>query len=172
MALVHIVKKFKESQSAGNDFIKLGCPQFKFKEVGTSETTREESPINLISVHVPTHKKELNDHEFGHYLAGLIDGDGHFSTLSLVIAFHSSDISLAYYLKKRLQFGNVYKVKGKHACNFILSKKEGLIKVLLLINGKMRTNSKLVQVNRIITSKKLVFVEGFTLNESLDLKNH
>ena len=32
--------------------------------------------IKLISAHVPKHLKPVTDDEFGHYLAGLIDGDG------------------------------------------------------------------------------------------------
>jgi hypothetical protein len=71
---------------------------------GTSETLRNETVsaenIKAVSVHVPTHLKPINDHQFGHYLAGLIDGYGNFSSKQqLVIVFHSLDASLAYYIK-------------------------------------------------------------------------
>lgn len=44
----------------------------------------------------------LNDDQFGQYLAGLIDGVGHFtSKQQLDIVFHTLDASLAaYYLKQ------------------------------------------------------------------------
>ena len=53
--------------------------------------------VKHISKHVPKHIKPLNNEQLGHYLAGLIDGDGHFSSKQqLVIVFHSLDASLAY----------------------------------------------------------------------------
>lgn len=59
--------------------------------------------VKTISIHNSKHLKPLNDNQFGHYLAGLIDGSasqGHFSSKQqLVIVFGSSDLSLAYYLK-------------------------------------------------------------------------
>ena len=68
-----IVKILKQwSQSAGNTIILSS---------GTSETIRNNSEnIKNISINVPTHLKPLNDEQFGHYLAGLNDGDGHFSS--------------------------------------------------------------------------------------------
>ena len=69
--LNHIVKKRKyRSLSAGNN------------KIDTSETTCDEFLKN-ISVHVPKHQKPFNIEQLGHYLAGLIDGDGHFSKIKL-----------------------------------------------------------------------------------------
>ena len=110
-----IVKKFKQwSISAGNCYIYL---------TGTSETLRNEitrnniENIKNISVHVSKHLKPVNYTEFGHYLASLIDGDGHFSSAQqLVIVFNILDIQLAsYYIKKRIGYGNVRKVNNKNA---------------------------------------------------------
>jgi hypothetical protein len=59
---------------------------------------------------VPTHLKPTNDTEFGHYLAGLIDSDGHFSSKQqLVIVFNSLDASLAYYIKERIGYSHSLK---------------------------------------------------------------
>jgi Cytochrome C and Quinol oxidase polypeptide I len=110
-----IVKKLEQrSKSAGNIL--------NIKN-GTSETLRDEivgnsaaERVKLISDHVPKHLKPLNNEQLGYYLAGLIDGDGHFSkALQLVIAFNSSDAFLAYNLKERIGYGNVKKVKDKNA---------------------------------------------------------
>ena len=74
---------------------------------GTSETMRNEIVENLehvksISKHVPKHLKPLNDEQLGHYLAGIIDGDGHFSKIpQIVIVFSSPDAFLACYLKEK-----------------------------------------------------------------------
>ena len=83
---------------------------------GTSETIRDNTEnIKNISIHVPTHLKPLKGEQFGHYLAGLIDGGGHFSSKQqLVIVFSSPDVKLAYYIKKVIGFGNVKKVKDKN----------------------------------------------------------
>ena len=57
-------------------------------------------------------KRPFSDEEFGFYLAGLFSSDGIFSEKQLEITFHSSDISLAYYIKKKIGFGYINKVKN------------------------------------------------------------
>ena len=70
---------------------------------------------------MPIHSKP-NYHEFGHYLAGLIESDGHFSNQKqLIIVFNSIDISLAYFIKSILGYGSVKQVKDKDAVLFVLS---------------------------------------------------
>lgn len=149
---------------------------------GTSETLCNEIVVNTeniksISVHVPKHLKPVSDDQFGHYLAGLIDGDGHFnSKQQLVIAFHSLDVSLAYYIKKRLGYGSVKKVKNKNAFILVVTAREGIEKVINLINGKIRTENKFYQItNNILNhenyaefSKKI----SLKLNLSNNFKNH
>lgn len=166
--LIDTVKKLKQwSQSAGNIF------NFKFE---TSETIRDNTEnIKKISIHVPEHIKPLNDLQFGHYLAGLIDGDGHFSSKQqLVIVFSSPDVKLAYYIKERLGFGHVNKVKDKNAYLYIVSNKEGIIKIINLINGKLRTINKFNQViNNILSNSKYSDnILEFKINESNDFNNH
>jgi hypothetical protein len=91
--------------------------------------------------------KPLNNEQLGYYLAGLIDGDGHFSKAQqLVITFSSPDAFLAYYFKERLGYGNVRKVKDKNAYLLIVSNKKGMLNVINLINGKLRTEHRFNQV--------------------------
>lgn len=187
---IDIVKKLKQwSQSAGNALFSYTPLSSKFvereladgqkKESGTSETTRNNTEnIKNISIHVPTHLKPLNNKQFGHYLAGLIDGDGHFSSKQqLIIVFNSPDIQLAYYIKKIIGFGQVKKVKDKNAYLFIISNKEGIIRTINLINGKLRTFNKFNQViNNILThsrysNDRLRQIE-FKINISNDFNNH
>uniref|UniRef100_UPI0030E3BBC1 LAGLIDADG endonuclease n=1 Tax=Daedaleopsis nitida TaxID=1140402 RepID=UPI0030E3BBC1 len=163
-----IVKILKQwSQSAGNTVL---------LNSGTSETIRNNSEnIKNISIHVPTHLKPLNDTQFGHYLAGLIDGDGHFSSQEqLVIVFSSPYIQLAYYIKKIIGFGHVKKVKNKNAYLYIISNKEGIIKVINLINGKLRTFNKFNQViNNILSHSKYTEENiNFKINNSNDFYNN
>ena len=179
-----IVKKLKQtlevrSLSAGHIFI------FKDKN-GTSETLHNETirgknteieNVKSISVHVPTHLKPVNDDQFGHYLAGLIDGEGHFSSKQeLAIVFSSLDVNLAYYIKERLGFGNVKKVKNKNAYLLIVSKKEGIEKIINLINGKIRTENKFNQItNNILNHDRYTDLRkkiNFKLNLDKNFKNH
>jgi hypothetical protein len=160
------------SQSAGNFVLS--------SDENTSETLRNKSVIKKISVHVPTHLKPKNNTEFGYYLAGLIDGDGHFSkTPQLVIVFNELDASLAYYIKSEIGYGNIYKVKNKKAIILVISKKLGIVKVLGLINGKIRSNNKFNQIknNLLINPKFKTFScsiqeSNFNLNTDVNLNNH
>lgn len=89
------------------------------------------------------HKKPKTDEELGFYLAGLFASDGSFSTRILEICFHINDIHLAYYLKKRLGFGSVRKVKDKNCAKYIITNSEGIKKVLNLVNGKFYSDYKI-----------------------------
>lgn len=155
---------------------------YYINKIGTSETLRNEitvttEKIKSISVHVPTHLKPSNDTEFGHYLAGLIDGDGHFSSKQqLIIVFNSLDVSLAYYIKSRLGYGNIRKIKNKNAILLIITVKKGMEKVINLINGKIRTENKFNQINKNILTHKNYneFNKTITLNLNIskNLENH
>lgn len=164
--IVTILKR--RNQSAGN-FIYL-----KEKIENTSETLCNNSVIKKISVHVPTHLKPINDNEFGHYLAGLIDGDGHFSKQNqLIIVFNEQDASLAYFIKGKIGYGNIYKVKNKKAIILVISKKLGIINVLNLINDKIRSENKLNQINKnILSNPKFNLLTHFNKNTNNDLNNH
>jgi len=168
------VKKLKQwSLSAGNPLQSRG---------GTSETLRNgivsnTENVKAISVHNSKHLKPMSDNQFGHYLAGLIDGDGHFSSQQqLVIVFSSSDVSLAYYIKERLGYGHVKKVKDKNAYLLIIANKEGLKKVINLINGKLRTANKYNQViNNILNHSSYADLKEsivFKVNSTNDFNNH
>lgn len=196
LILKYKVKKLKLwSKSAGNIFN---------AENGTSETLRNEIVLNTfstqescfyflvkqkktgvvrklgenikhISVHVSKHLKPVSDDQFGHYLAGLIDGVGYFSSKQqLVIVFHSLDASLAYYIKERLGYGRVKKVKAKNA--LVITAKIGLEKVIKLINGKIRTENVFNQItNNILNHNNYTEISksiSLNLNLSNDFNNH
>jgi hypothetical protein len=132
--------------------------------------------MKLISNHVPTHLKPVNDNQLGHYLAGLIDGDGHFSSKQqLVIAFNCLDSSLAYYLKKEIGYGTIHKVKDKNAIILVVASIKGIERVINLVNGKLRTNKKLYQIEKNILSndkfKEFSNIIILSLNIDKDLDN-
>jgi hypothetical protein len=185
---VNKVTKFSLGQPAGNNlFSNEGTSETTRKNIEKALATKEKSSellaasnpcnenIKLISDHVPIHTKPKSDEEFGHYLAGLIDGDGTFTKYAARIIFNGLDASLAYYIKGRLGYGIVTKVKSKNAVLLTITKREGLQEILNLVNGKLRTQSKLESVyNNIINLYKepLCLKAKFQLNTSSDLNNH
>ena len=84
------------------------------------------------------HEKNIpkNDIELGSYLAGLIEADGYIGDRRLEIVLHEKDIKLAYFLRKKLGYGLIYKIKDKKAIKFVIKKTEGLKRVITLINGQ------------------------------------
>lgn len=127
-------------QSAGN---------FSFSTIAMAVTkntyNKSKKDSLLISEHLPKNKLNpllLNAVELGYFLAGLIEGDGRFDKKELHIIFSENDISLAYYLKKRIGYGNVYKIKEKKAVGYICKHDKGLAFILSLINGKLVSNYK------------------------------
>lgn len=174
--LNQIVKILKAINKSAGNFLHNKC------EIGTPETRRDEITnkteiVKPISIHLPKHLKPANNTEFGHYLAGLIDGDGHFnSKQQLVIVFNSLDIQLAFYIKKQLGHGTIRKVKDKNAVILIVASPKGIESVINLINGKFRTTSKFDQItNSILAHSRYVDYSkniSLSLNTSNNLENH
>jgi hypothetical protein len=133
-------KKIMRGQSAGN----LG---FSTKTTPATKNTYDNyTKLYRISDHVANHKTNLTDEQLGFFLAGLIEGDGWFGKKQLYIIFSQTDTSLAYYIKKRIGYGNVCNIKHKKAVKYICKHEKGLCVILSLINGKLVSNSKYEQL--------------------------
>ena len=176
---IDIVKKLKQwSKPAGNNFVYAtgktlsGLPEVRTSETLCNEIILNPEAIKNVSWHVATHLRPANDTQLGHYLAGLIDGDGHFSSKQqLVIVFNSLDVSLAYYLKKEIGYGSVHKVKDKSAVILVIAAVKGIEKVINLINGKLRTVNKFDQITKNILSHTKFNSFRNTIALSLNTKN-
>ena len=85
--------------------------------------------------------------QLGHYLAGLIEGDGHFSKSQLIISSHIKDRPVLEALRKHVGYGTIkpYSQQNK-ALRFVISSKAGLKHVLQLINGKLIGTAKYNQL--------------------------
>ena len=94
-----------------------------------------------------------NNGEFSHYLAGLIEGDGtiivprtlkdtkgRITYTSIQIVFGLHDLALALMIQKELGHGSISKKKGSNAYIFTVNNKEGIIKLITLVNGKFKTD--------------------------------
>jgi hypothetical protein len=99
----------------------------------------------------------------GHYLAGLIEGDGTIITPSKIrspkgklyypsiqVVFHLKDLPLALTILKAIGQGSLNRVKKAQAYVLSINSLSGVVKVVELINGKMRT-PKVVALHHLIT---------------------
>lgn len=109
----------------------------------------------ILSIHKPKKTKfYINDKFFGPYLAGLIDGDGHFSTTGqCVIAFSSKNARLAYQLRTQIGFGTVKKIKNKNAYKLTISHPDGIVRVANLVRDKLKHPNKIKQFNERLVPK-------------------
>lgn len=103
-----------------------------------------------------------NQNQLGAYLAGLIEGDGSIYTPSSIrnskgqkisphieIAFDIKDLPLIEKIKQTLNGGYIVIRKNKLSGSYVIKKQEVLLKLISLINGKMRT-PKIEALHRLI----------------------
>lgn len=127
--------------------------------LGSSETIRPSFSIiksRFYSLHPNSgdskSSKPINSH-FQYYLAGLIEGDGsivipaslrdkkgRLTYPSIQIVFGLMDLPLALIIQKTLGYGSISRKKGQGAYIFTINSKEGLLKTILLLNGKLKTS--------------------------------
>lgn len=95
---------------------------------------------------------ENQNYKFISYLAGLIEGDGtiivpkyersskgKLNYPSIQIVFHLKDLPLALLIQKNLGFGSLHRKKGVNAYILSINNNEGILKLVSLLNGNMRT---------------------------------
>lgn len=131
-----IISLYIIGQSAGNFCLNLNA------KAEVLNTYNKHPSLSTISEHVKNHKAPSTNEELGHFLAGLIEGNGWFSEKQLHIIFSPEDASLAYFIKKRIGYGSVYKTKEKKPVKYICKHLKGLQLILSLINGKLLSHSK------------------------------
>lgn len=93
----------------------------------------------------------------------------------MIIIFHLLDAHLAYYIKKRIGFGRVKTVKDKKVIVLVIAGREGLDKVINLINGKIKTENIYNKItNNILNHEKYEVRKKINLKLNLDnnLLNH
>ena len=116
----------------------------------------------LRSIHTDNNSKNLNKSFFSYYLTGLIEGDGTIivpKTLrsskgklnypSIQIVFHLKDLPLALLIQKEIGVGSLSRKKGVNAYILTINSYEGVLLIISLINGNMRT-PKIYSLNTLI----------------------
>ena len=127
----------KENQIKSNKSIKT---QIEYSNL------EENNELETISDHICTHVRPNTEEQFGYYLAGLIEGDGYFGDHRFEIAFHDNNTFVAYFIKKKIGYGTVLKLKNQRSVKYVLRHSKGLVKVLNLVNGKFLFKNKINQL--------------------------
>lgn len=109
--------------------------------------------------------------DLGYYLAGLIEGDGHFSKNQLIISGHENDFQFFETLQSLLGYGKISKYTNGRALRFVISSKAGLQRVILLCNGKFVGWHKFNQLLKHNYDKWLNIVLQEPKDENLALNN-
>lgn len=144
-----LVKILYQDQSAENQNNQTGDynnTQPKF-ELGFSET-----------MCVTSYDK--NNEQFGHWLAGIIDGDGSLlvskaGNPEIEITLHEEDVKTLYKIKSILGAGKVTPRSNSKAYRIRIRNKEGVKNVINLINGKLLTPGKHQQLINICNILKI-----------------
>ncbi len=179
-------------QSAGNllslDFLRIFrdyTPELTFYtiipmiEIKTKTIKKDNSFFYLTPGDENLFNKKFNEN-FCHYLAGLIEGDGtiivpktersskgKLNYPSIQITFYSRDFPLAMILQKELNLGSINKQKGVNAYSLTINNYEGVLLIVNLINGKIRT-PKINQFYKLIDWLNLKFNKINLINKPLD----
>lgn len=123
-----------------------------------------------VSKHAPK-IKAFSSELWGWYLAGLIDGDGHFNTLGyLVLCFHSSDVLCAYAIKTYIGYGTVSPIQNKNAYKYVLSHRGGRAHLALLIHNKLKHKVRIFKYNTRLVPK--VGLPRQTFTPALNLETY
>jgi hypothetical protein len=113
-------------------------------------------------IHTNYDSQNLNKSLFSYYFTGLLEGDGTIVTPktlrspkgklnypAIQIVFHLKDLPLALLVQKELGVGSLSRKKGVDAYILTINSYEGILLVISLINGKMRT-PKIHSLNALI----------------------
>lgn len=136
------------------------------------------------SIHTDNKSKNLNKSLFSYYLTGLVEGNGTIITPktlrspkgklnypSIQIVFHLRDLPLALLVQKELGVGSLSRKKGVDAYILTINSYEGILLVISLINGNMRT-PKIHSLNSLIdflnNTKETSIKKHAISTESLD----
>ena len=167
---------YNNTQSAGNlsslheiGILRGYTPEFICrKNLGVNNcfipyvTIRRYVMMNYMNNGIKLPKSGNYNTHFAQYITGLIEGDGTIhvpktvrsvkGTInypSIQIVFHLKDLPLALLIQKELGHGSLSKKKGANAYIYTVNNLEGLILLVSLLNGNMKTN-KIEALHRLI----------------------
>ena len=108
----------------------------------------------VIKIDLLKAQKPKNIEEFGYWLAGLTDADGHISKEDyVIIIFHERELSVAYYIKKIIGYGSILKLKGSKSYRYRCCRTNKVRWIGQIIRDKLRHENKVEQFNSRLVPK-------------------
>jgi hypothetical protein len=126
-----------------------------------------------ISIHAPKARKPQTKEQFGYFLAGLIDSNGHIDARGYIsIMFYQNDVSLAYYIKKQVGYGSVKKIKNTKAYIFTCSHSEGIQAMCKLVHYKLKLTDNIQHFNNLILKQNGCLTGTYNCDNRVSVDNH
>ena len=107
---------------------------------------------------------------FDQWLAGVIDGDGHFiltkkGSVRLFIVMDIRDKKALYEILHKFG-GSIKSISNANALRYNLSNKKGLVKLINAVNGEIRNPVRLLQLNKLCNKYniELIYPKPLTFN--------
>lgn len=93
-------------------------------------------------------QKPQNIEQFGYFLAGLIDADGHIEKEgNICLFFHQRDLGVACYIKKVIGYGSILKLKKSKSYRYRCCRTDKVRWIGQMIRDKLRHEDKIKQFN-------------------------
>lgn len=125
----------------------------------------------------------LTDNQLGYFLAGLLEGDGSISNPALgktilnrilnpriVFTSHINNIQMYVYLQARLGGIGRFQSSGNNVVRYIIGDIKGMLKIIELVHGKLRT-PKNITFNNLINFLNIKYNHNIP-SSPLDLSNY
>lgn len=117
-----------------------------------------------------TNETSSYDLKFNQWLAGVIDGDGHFilskkGSVRLYIVMDIRDKGALYEILHKFG-GSIRPISNANALRYNLSNKKGLLKLINAVNGEIRNPVRLLQLNKLCVKYgiELIYPKPLTFN--------
>lgn len=125
----------------------------------------------IVSIDTPRALKLQTKDEFGYFLAGLIDADGHISKTGYVqIDFNVKEASVAHYIKTVVGHGEISQERARLSVRYRCTHIKGLAQIANLICHKLRHPTKVDQYNTRLAP--LLKIKKMTASTSSALLNN
>lgn len=145
-----------------------------------------EETSNLTKNNICRRRPSISDQQLGHYLAGLLEGDGHLSlpfmgktilnrVLNPRIVFTSHIDDLVLYAQIQSKLGGIgrFQLVGNNTIRYIIGDVKGIVTFIELVHGKLRTpkNESFNKLIEFINFKYHLKILSSTLDKSDLSKN-
>ena len=146
----------------------------------------DEKVLEQIRNNIKVNESKINKEEFGHYLAGLFEGDGHLSlpflgqtTLQrilnprIVFTSHVNNIELYVYIQSMLKGKGRFQIVNNNTIRYIIGDIEGIKLFVNVVHGKLKS-SKNESFNKLIDfiNQKYNLIIPFSNLEKSDFSNN